>query len=70
MKRIIRCSRHKRCAGYALLEYAAGAAILLGVFYVGVRALGGGVSDLLTNVGDWARARSSDLNQSSSSNQN
>jgi hypothetical protein len=49
--------------GYALLEYAAGAAVLLGFLYIGAKAMGGGINSLLTNVGTWAQARSADLTQ-------
>ena len=54
----------RRQKGYTLLEYAAGAAVLMGLLYIGVQALGGGVQDLLEAVGAWARARSGDLTAS------
>jgi hypothetical protein len=54
----------KKQRGYTLLEYAAGAAVLMGLLYIGVQALGGGVQDLLEAVGVWARSRSSDLTAS------
>jgi hypothetical protein len=50
--------------GYTLLEYAAGAAVLMGLLYIGVQALGSGVQDLLEAVGVWARSRSGDLTTS------
>jgi hypothetical protein len=52
----------KNQKGYTLLEYAAGAAVLMGLLYIGVQALGGGIQELLQAVGTWARARSGDLN--------
>jgi hypothetical protein len=51
----------KKQRGYTLLEYAAGAAVLMGLLYLGVQAMGGGIQDLLTSIGEWARSRSSDL---------
>lgn len=48
-------------AGYTLLEYAAGAAILIGILFAGLTALGNGTNDLLKGVGDWARSQTSRL---------
>jgi hypothetical protein len=62
MKKIsVDYKRVKSQKGFTLLEYAAGAAVLMGLLYIGVQAMGGGIQDLLTSVGDWARTRSSDL---------
>ena len=59
-----KCTCIKKQRGYTLLEYAAGAAVLMGLLYIGVQALGGGVQDLLEAVGVWARSRSGDLTAS------
>lgn len=47
--------------GYTLLEYAAGAAILMGILFTGLNAMGTGVQGLLTEIGNWAGQRKSDL---------
>jgi len=59
MKKSGSCAKKQK--GYTLLEYAAGAAVLMGLLYIGVKAMGGGVQDLLEAVGVWARSRSGDL---------
>lgn len=61
MKKKLVIQKTKRQRGYTLLEYAAGAAVLMGLLYLGVQAMGGGIQDLLTSIGEWARSRSSDL---------
>lgn len=47
--------------GYTLLEYAAGAAILMGILFTGLNAMGSGVQGLLSEIGTWAGQRKSDL---------
>jgi type II secretory pathway pseudopilin PulG len=47
-------ARIRRQRGYTLLEYAAGAAILLGLLTVGLTNMGTGVRDLLTRIGNFA----------------
>jgi hypothetical protein len=54
-------TRSARQRGYTLLEYAAGAAILMGILYVGMQSLGGGIQSLLQEIGTWASERSNDL---------
>jgi Flp pilus assembly pilin Flp len=51
-------------SGYTLLEYAAGAAILIGILFTGLNALGGGTKDLLESVGQWVRSQGENLPQS------
>jgi hypothetical protein len=56
-------NKRKKCqeAGFTLLEYAAGAAVLMGILYVGVRTMGYGIQDLMGSVGKWANERSTEL---------
>lgn len=43
--------------GYTLLEYCAGAAIILGVLYGALNALGTDLQNLLGSMGGWANNR-------------
>ncbi len=47
--------------GYTLLEYCAGAAIIAGILWTALNALGGNLSDLLDAVGRWAQRRSAGI---------
>lgn len=47
--------------GYTLLEYCAGAAIIAGILWTALTALGGNLSDLLNAVGQWAQRRSNGI---------
>ena len=47
----------KRERGYTLLEYCAGAAIIAGILWTALNALGGDLSALLGSVGQWAQSR-------------
>jgi hypothetical protein len=49
-------------AGYTLLEYCAGAAIIAGILWTALNALGGNLSDLLAAVGEWAKRRTTGIN--------
>lgn len=57
--------RIKKSRGYTLLEYSAGAAILMGILYAGLTTMGNGVKDLLNGVGVWATQQKGNLNNSS-----
>ena len=49
--------------GYTLLEYCAGAAIIAGILWTALNALGGSLNGLLTNVSAWANRRSTGISQ-------
>ena len=49
--------------GYTLLEYCAGAAIIAGILWTALNALGGNLSDLLDAVGQWAQRRSAGITE-------
>jgi Flp pilus assembly pilin Flp len=53
--------QHSRERGYTLLEYCAGAAIIAGILWTALNALGGNLSDLLGAVGDWAQRRATGI---------
>ncbi|MCB0333711.1 MAG: Flp family type IVb pilin [Bdellovibrionales bacterium] len=44
----------KKEEGFTLLEYAAGAAVILTLVVVGLNAMGTSLSGFFTNVGTWA----------------
>jgi Flp pilus assembly pilin Flp len=58
-----RRSNAKRQRGYTLLEYCAGAAIIAGILWTALSALGGNLSGLLEAVGRWAVARTTEISQ-------
>ena len=41
-------------AGYTLLEYVAGASILLGIVYVGLNNMGTSLKNVFESIGEWA----------------
>ena len=47
--------------GYTLLEYAAGATVLLALLYAGLNTMGSGIRDLLGGIGTWASAQTTGL---------
>lgn len=53
--------QESRERGYTLLEYCAGAAIIAGILWTALNALGGNLSDLLNAVGEWAQRRATGI---------
>ena len=54
--------RKKNCErGYTLLEYTAGAAIILTIIWGALTALGTNMDAMLTEIGEWAIAQSQDI---------
>lgn len=53
--------QESRERGYTLLEYCAGAAIIAGILWTALNALGGNLSDLLSAVGEWAKRRATGI---------
>ena len=43
--------------GYTLLEYCAGAALIAGIIWVALNAMGQNISTLLNAIGQWASTR-------------
>ena len=48
-------------AGYTLLEYCAGAAVIAGIVFGALTALGGNLENLLQALGTWADNRATDI---------
>lgn len=48
-------------AGYTLLEYCAGAAVIAGIVFGALNTLGLNFRGLLENLGDWADDRAADI---------
>jgi len=55
-QKLIKKIRNGKEEGFTLLEYVAGAAVILSVVMIGLNAMGGGLSAFFTNVGTWAGA--------------
>jgi Flp pilus assembly pilin Flp len=54
----MRTSKNKGEKGYTLLEYCAGAAIIVTVLYTALNGLGDQLSSFLGNIGTWAVSHS------------
>ena len=50
----LRKATERKELGFTLLEYCAGAAVILIIVWVALQALGGSVSGLLTAIANWA----------------
>ena len=48
-------------AGFTLLEYCAGAAIIAGTVWLAMKGLGSNLSELIGAIGNWAHARTADI---------
>ncbi len=53
--------QRRREAAFALLEYCAGAAVIAGVVWVALSAMGTQLGDLLTAIGEWAAAQAASI---------
>lgn len=60
-KRWIRIVKKNEEAGYTLLEYCAGAAVIAGIVFGALTALGGNLENLLQALGTWADNRATDI---------
>lgn len=47
----------KKQSGYTLLEYCAGAALIAGIIWVALNAMGQNITTLLNAIGQWAVTR-------------
>ena len=52
---------YKKQKGYTLLEYAAGATVLMSLLYGGLNAMGNGIQDLMAGIGTWAAQQDASL---------
>ncbi len=60
-EKLVRLRRRNGEEGYALLEYAAGAAIIAGILWVALSYLGSSLDGLFRGVGDWATRRTGEI---------
>jgi len=65
MERVMQKNNKKRFLGkeegFTLLEYAAGAAILIATVYVGMTAFGGSLQGFFVKLGDWVGNQGNNL---------
>jgi Flp pilus assembly pilin Flp len=54
----IKCKEQR---GYTLLEYCAGAAVVAGIIFAALEAMGGQLSGYLGAIGDWATRRAAEV---------
>ena len=52
----------KNQKGYTLLEYCAGAALIAGIIWVALNAMGQNITVLLDAIGQWAVTRANGIN--------
>jgi hypothetical protein len=53
--------KNRKSAGFTLLEYCAGAAVVLSVVYVAFSTMGGNLSVLMESVGTWSSNKSQEI---------
>ena len=53
--------RTKKERGFALLEYCAGAAVILVIVWAALNTLGTNMTDLLDSIGTWATNRAGEI---------
>ena len=54
-------NKNKKQKGFTLLEYAAGAVIILTVVYGGLNLMGTGLSTFFGDIGSWASGKGSSI---------
>ena len=62
MKSLVRIKKKNSEAGITLLEYCAGAAVVIGLLYGSMALMGQSVQGLFTAIGDWAGGRAQVIN--------
>lgn len=60
-KKQIRMRNRRKESAFTLLEYCAGAAVLMVLIWGAINAMGGNVADLLDSIGNWASSRSAEI---------
>ena len=48
-------------SGFTLLEYCAGAVVMLTIVYVAMRGMGDSLATFLTAIGDWAKGQGTSI---------
>jgi len=54
--------------GFTLLEYCAGAAVIVVVLYTGMNTMGEGIRDFMNGIGTWAKARGAQVSSTNATN--
>ena len=63
IKKLIGINKRKRDQeGFTLLEYCAGAAIILSIIWIGLNTLGGSMQNMLNNIAGWLDRRGNTVN--------
>ena len=57
---------NRREQGFTLFEYCAGAAVILGVVWAAMTGLGVSMSELITSISSWAKARATEIKPNAS----
>jgi hypothetical protein len=60
--------QQKKQKGFTLLEYAAGAAVIIGIVWLGVNTMGDGISNMLEAIGNWASQQGNNIGGGGSGN--
>ena len=61
-------NKNKKQKGFTLLEYTAGAAVIIGVVWLAVNTMGKSLSDVFESISVWANGRVTQINNGSTSN--
>lgn len=54
--------RGKKERGYTLLEYAVGAAVIMGIVITGLSGMAGQINSLFGAIGNWAAGQAGNIN--------
>lgn len=61
LKHLVIVAEKKAEKGFTLLEYCAGAVVLLTIVYVAMRGMGTNLADFMTAIGEWSTKRGSEI---------
>lgn len=61
LSNLVSIRRRKNEKGYTLLEYTAGAVVIVTAVYAALQTFGVSMSQLLGSLGDWAEQRASEI---------
>ena len=54
---LIHTQKNKLEKGFTLLEYCAGAVVMLTIVYVAMRGMGTNLADFMSAIGEWAKGQ-------------
>lgn len=60
---VIALIQKKAERGFTLLEYCAGAVVMLTIVYVAMRGMGTNLADFMSAIGEWAKGRGDEIRQ-------